>query len=94
MEIGKGIKELMKSKKMSQKDLCIKTNISPKLLSDIIDNNRLPKKLTIRRICKALDVPTAYLLLASLVEEDIDVEKREAFNLLHEDLKGLMQSEE
>lgn len=94
MEIGKGIKELMKSKNISLKDLSTKTGISQQSLSRIMNDQMQPKKLAIKLICKALDVPTSYLLLASLTEEDIAVEKREAFNLLHEDLKGLMQSEE
>lgn len=65
MEIGKGIKELMERKGISLKDLSIKTGISETILVTIIDDQKKPKKLTIKLICRALDVPTPYLLLAS-----------------------------
>ncbi len=91
MEIGSAIREIRKSKKITQKELAVKCNLSNNSITQIELNNTFPKKNTIKKICKALNIPTAFLLFYSLTEKDIPKEKREIYRVLAPLLKKLIE---
>ena len=90
MELGKAIREVRREKGVSQKDLAVACGVSANAMVSIEKGRSFPTKKTILAICQALNVSNAYLLLYSLEETDIPVEKRplwQVFTLLKNSLK-------
>lgn len=90
MDIGNAIKILRKEKQINQKKLAALSEISVNALCQIENNAAFPQKSTIQRICDALEIPTSYLLLFSISEEDVPKEKRLAFNSLNKAMKSVL----
>ena len=91
MELGKAIKELRKHKGISQKELATRCGISTNAISSLENNISFPAKGTFDKICKALEVPGAYIFLFSISEEDIPENKRDLYKLfIEQPLKGLV----
>jgi transcriptional regulator with XRE-family HTH domain len=80
MNSGKKLKELRKSKGLTLKELSNHTNLSISFISDIEHNRSNPSISTLKIICKALEIPIAYLL------EDDKIPS----NLVHTDLDKLL----
>lgn len=82
MNIGKGIKTLLKRQGITQKQLAEKVSLSETSLSLIIKDKTQPRKETIENIAKCLGVKAEVLFLLSLEKEDIPLEKRRYYDLL------------
>lgn len=82
MNVGDAIKSIRKNKGLTQKELAQKCSLSANAMCAIEKNESIPTRESIDRICKALDIPTSYLLFFSVTEEEIPAEKRTAFNAL------------
>lgn len=93
MEIGTAIKTLRKQKGMGQKELADLCDISVNALSQIELNSSFPQKNTIKKICEAFNIPTAYLLLFSMSDEDVAADKKSTFNFLNDALKKVLLDE-
>ena len=93
MDIGTAIKVLRKQKRLSQKELGDKCNLSVNALSQIEINASFPHKSSINSICNALDISVAYLLFFSISDEDIPVEKRAVFSSLNQVIKSVLLDE-
>lgn len=83
MNIGETIKTIRKEKKISRGRLAAMTGLSVNALYNIETNRSMPTRDTIRRICKALSIPTYYLMVRCVTEDDIPEEKREVFRALY-----------
>lgn len=90
MNIGSAIKIIRKQKKISQKELSEKCNISINALCQIELNNSFPQKTTIHKICDVMNIPPSYLLFFSITDEDIPEEKRFVFNTLSKTIQELL----
>ena len=90
MEIGTAIKSLRKQKGFGQKKLAEMCEISVNALSQIETNASFPQKSTIRKICEAIDVPMAYLLMLSMSDEDVSEDIKTTFNFLNDALKKVL----
>lgn len=90
MDIGDAIKAIRTRKKITQKDLALKCNISANALCSIEKNASFPSKETIKKICDALEIPVSYLLFFSISEEDIPEEKISIFNALKEPIQKIL----
>jgi transcriptional regulator with XRE-family HTH domain len=88
MNVGDAIKNLRKNKGLSQKDLAQKCGLSANAMCSIEKNEAFPSRDSIDRICKALEIPTSYLMFFSVTDEDIPAEKRVAFNAMKAILMG------
>lgn len=62
MNIGKRINQLLKSKKISRKEIAEQLNISYSAVSKYITNQRTPDATTLKEIADFLNVSTDYLL--------------------------------
>lgn len=82
MDIGSSIKVLRKQKKMTQKDLAAKCDLTPTALCNLEKGVSFPKKDTIEKLCAGLGIPESYLLLFSLTEDDVPADKRTLYRLL------------
>ncbi len=88
MNVGDAIKNLRKNKGLSQKDLAQKCGLSANAMCSIEKNEAFPSRDSIDRICKALEIPTSYLMFFSVTDEDIPAEKRVAFKAMKAILMG------
>lgn len=92
MKLGEAIKLLRKEKGLTQRELAYKCEISTNALCSIEKDYSFPSKETVRKLAMAFSVPTAYILLISLTEEDVPESKRHVFKKIHELLKELLLS--
>lgn len=90
MDIGSAIKTIRTRKKITQKDLALKCNISANALCSIEKNISFPSKETINKICDALEIPVSYLLFFSITEDDVPKEKQSIFNVLKEPIQKIL----
>ena len=60
--LGKRIKQAMESKHMTQKELAEKAYITQVTISRYINDLRTPDAMTLKTICKALDVSPEWVL--------------------------------
>ena len=90
MDSGSAIKAVRTRKKITQKDLAAKCNISANALCSIEKNSSFPSKETINKICDALGIPVSYLLFFSITEEDVPAEKQSIFNALKEPIQKIL----
>lgn len=76
MDIGKAIKMLRQERNMTQVQLAERCLMNNNSLSDLETGKTFPPKSTIERICKAIGIPVAYVLMASIEECDFPESKR------------------
>ena len=88
MNVGDAIKNIRKKKGLTQKELAQRCGLSANAMCAIEKNESIPTRESIDNICKAMDIPTSYLLFFSVTEEEIPIEKRAAFNALKAVLMG------
>ena len=88
MNVGDAIKNIRKNKGLSQKELAQKCGLSANAMCAIEKNESIPTRESIDKICKAMEIPTSYLLFFSVTEDDVPVEKRAAFIALKAVLMG------
>ncbi len=82
MEIGTTLREVRKSKKLTQVKVCGKINISQTFLSQI-EGGKEPSPTMLRKLCKFYKIPYQVVIWKSLTEKDIQKDKKELFNQLH-----------
>mgnify|MGYP000502088671 CR=1 FL=1 len=87
MDIGTSIKAIRKQKKMTQKYLASKCDITAHALCNIEKGVTFPSKATISKICSALQIPVSYLLLFCITDSDVPEDKRLLFHSLCDPLK-------
>lgn len=87
MDVAQAIKKLRKERGLTQAqmaDLCCMTANGVSVLER---GRSFPPSSTVERICSALHIPVAYLLLASIEEEDFPDNKRMLYRLQLEPLR-------
>jgi len=92
MNLGSAIKEIRKSKGITQAQLANKCGMSVNAICSIEINLTFPKQETISNICESLGVSKSYLLVYCLDEYDVLEDKRSLFNLVHEEIKDLLKT--
>lgn len=88
MNVGDAIKNLRKSKGISQKELAKNCGLTANSMCSIEKNESFPSKDSMEKICKALGIPVSYLMFFSVTDDDIPAEKRIAFNAMKAILMG------
>ena len=95
MDIGIAIKTLRLKQGMTQGQLAERCEMSANAISSIETGKAYPPKGTVERMCQVFGMPTSYLLLASIEEEDFPEEKRVLYRALLEPLRNeLLEGEE
>lgn len=93
MTLGMTIKKLRKANKIGRRTMASEVGISVTALYNIEHDLSFPRKETLRRICDALGVPVAFVLISTVTEEDVPEEKREVFRFLITPLKKFLLDE-
>jgi transcriptional regulator with XRE-family HTH domain len=88
MNIGQAIKILRQKNGMTQPQLAAKCGISTNALCSLETGKSYPAKATIEKLCQALCIPQAYLLVSSIQEDDFPEEKRVLYRAMLEPLRN------
>lgn len=95
MNLGNAIKELRKIRGISQRELADQCGLSANAMCSIENNASFPSKGSFEKICKALDMPSAYIFLFAITDEDIPEKKRFIYKeYLEKNLKDLVLSKD
>jgi transcriptional regulator with XRE-family HTH domain len=90
MNIGKAIKELRKSKDLSQEELANKAGMAQASLSKI-ENGKRPGIITLNKISEALQVPESLIYAMGLERDDVPENKRELYEQLFPIIKNMIE---
>ena len=90
MNIGSTIKDLRKKKGIKQGVFADIIGISGTSLSQIENNNTIPKKSTLEKICNELNVSSELIYLLSIKEEDIPEGNRDKYQATFSGIRNLM----
>ena len=94
MDLGNAIKQLRKHRGLSQKALASLCGLTANAMCSIENNSSFPAKSTFDKICKALDMPSAYIFLFAITDEDIPEAKRLLYKTVYEkSLKDMVLDE-
>ncbi|RZJ63471.1 MAG: XRE family transcriptional regulator [Flavobacterium sp.] len=90
MDLGTVIRDIRKVKGQTQTEFAITCGITQTYLSQIENNGKEPNLSTLKIIAEHLEVPLPILFFLSLDEDDISIEKRQAFEMLSPSVKKLI----
>ena len=90
MNLGSAIKKIRKDRKISQKDLAKKSDISGSSLSQIENGQKRPTDYTLQSIAHALNVTDAYIYLSAINIGDIPTGADEISTSVFSGIKDVM----
>ena len=90
MDLGKTIKKIRKQKRQKQRDIAISCGTSQTYLSLIENNLKEPSISMLKLISESLNVPLPILFFLSMTEDDVQANKREAFQIISPSVKSLV----
>jgi transcriptional regulator with XRE-family HTH domain len=90
MDLGNIIKTIRKQKGQTQGELAISCGITQTYLSQIESNLKEPNLSTLKSISEGLNVPLPILFFLSMTEDDVQPNKRKAFQIVSPSVKSLV----
>ena len=90
MDLGIVIKNMRKQKKLTQGEFASLCGITQTYLSQIEGNLKEPNLSILKTISENLNIPLPILFFLSLNEEDIQPNKRQAFEVVGPSVKSLV----
>ena len=90
MDLGIVIKNMRKQKKLTQSEFASLCGITQTYLSQIEGNLKEPNLSILKTISEKLNIPLPILFFQSLTEEDIQPNKRKAFEIISPSIKSLV----
>ncbi len=90
MDLGNTIKDIRKSRSLSQGAFAIECGITQTYLSQIESNQKEPTLSVLKKIAERLGIPLPLLFFQSMTEEDIQPSKREIFGIIGPAVKNLI----
>lgn len=88
MDLGQAIKTLRQKQGMTQQQLADRCGVSDNAISNLETGKAYPPKGMVEKLCAAFGIPSSYLLMASIQEEDFPEEKRVLYRALLEPLRN------
>ena len=90
MDLGNVIKNIRKQKGLTQSEFASLCGITQTYLSQIETNSKEPNLSTLKSIGEKLNVPLPILFFLSMTENDIQPNKRKAFQIVSPSVKSLV----
>ena len=90
MDLGNIIKNIRKQKGQTQAEFAISCGITQTYLSQIESNLKEPNLSTLKLISENLNIPLPILFFLSMTEEDVQPNKRKAFQIVNPSVKSLV----
>ena len=95
MDIGQAIRTLRLKLGMSQAQLAERCGTSANAVSAWETGKAWPPKGTVERVCQAFGIPSAYMQLAAIEEEDFPEAQRVLYRAMLEPMRNeLMEKQE
>lgn len=88
MTYGQILRDVRKSRNLTQVEVAKKTGIAQTSLSQIEGDRKLPSKTTLKKLLKVYKLPEIVLIWKATTEKDIEKNKRP----LYRDLKPVIDS--
>lgn len=82
MNLGKGIKRALELKKMTQKELSIKTDISQTSISMFCKGRSVPAKKTLEILAGGIGVPLQLIILFSCEKSDFPESRWKMYDIV------------
>jgi transcriptional regulator with XRE-family HTH domain len=93
MNVGKNIRKLRKDRELDQETFAGRIGVTQPYLSQLENSRRDPSMSLLRRISEELEVSVPGLILLSMEEEDVQKDRREAFEDLRPEIEKLILGE-
>jgi transcriptional regulator with XRE-family HTH domain len=90
MDLGNIIKKTRKQRNQTQEEFALSCGITQTYLSQIENNLKEPNLSTLKTISNHLEIPLPIMFFLSLTEDDIQLNKKEAFELIRPSVKFLV----
>ena len=90
MNLGNTIKNIRKHKGYTQGEFALECGITQTYLSQIENNQKEPNLSVLKTIADKLSIPLPILFFLSITEDDVQLEKREMFNLIDPAIKKII----
>ncbi|MHB8261746.1 MAG: helix-turn-helix domain-containing protein [Bacteroidia bacterium] len=90
MDLGSVIKSSRKQKGLTQIELATLCDITQTYLSQIEGNLKEPNLSTLKVISEKLNIPLPILFFLSMTKEDVQPNKRKAFEIVSPSVKSLV----
>jgi len=90
MNLGNSIKNIRKQKGLTQNEFATLCGITQTYLSQIEGNLKEPNLSTLKAISVKLQMPLPILFFLSMTEDDVQLEKRKAFEIISPSVKSLV----
>ena len=90
MDLGNIIKNIRKQKGQTQSEFALSCGITQTYLSQIENNLKEPNLSTLKSISDSLNVPLPILFFLSMTEDDVQPNKRIAFEIVSPSVKSLV----
>lgn len=94
MDLGQAIRILRQKQGLTQGQLAELCGMNDQTISNWEAGKTWPPKGASERVCEALGVPTSYLLLSTIEEQDLPEEKRVLYRTLLEPLRNELLGKE
>jgi XRE family transcriptional regulator, regulator of sulfur utilization len=83
MNEGNSIRLIRKKFGLTQQEMADKCGLSQTSLSQIENGLKRPSTGTIKKICKALDVPEALIYILGMEQDDVSENRKDVYKLLY-----------
>ncbi|HEY4876388.1 MAG TPA: helix-turn-helix transcriptional regulator [Puia sp.] len=90
MDLGNIIKNIRKQKGQTQSEFALACGITQTYLSQIESNLKEPNLATLKTISEHLKIPLPILFFLSMTEDDVQPNKRKAFQIVSPSVKSLV----
>lgn len=90
MDLGSIIKKLRKQKGLTQTEFASLCGITQTYLSQIEGNLKEPNLSTLKTISENISIPLPILFFLSMTEDDVQPNKRRAFEIIRPSVKSLI----
>jgi XRE family transcriptional regulator, regulator of sulfur utilization len=90
MNLGKSIQDIRKQKGLTQTEFAKKSGITQTYLSQIENNHKEPNLSILKSISEILEVPLPIIFYLAMEENDVEIGKREAFNIVSPSINSLV----
>jgi transcriptional regulator with XRE-family HTH domain len=90
MDLGSVIKKNRKLRGLTQSELAENCGITQTYLSQIEGNHKEPNLSTLKLISDNLELPLPILFFLSMTEDDVQHDKRQAFQIISPSMKSLV----
>ena len=90
MDLGNVIKNQRKKKRLTQQALASLCEITQTYLSQIEGNLKEPNLSTLKTISLNLNIPLPILFFLSMTEDDVQPNKRQAFEIVNPSVKSFV----